>query len=215
MGNNFKQGQYTPRQTNMEIPQAQPMEMPRGTVSLKDNVSANRNSTIATRSQATTDVGRKVEDLINEIKKLSLKDIQMIREVVEKANKSLVISIPDDTRKQMDSFHKDIIKLNGSLSRSESLASTVNRGLRNVLFFVAGIVLICSLLIFYAGQKQKEARDKISEADYRMQVADSLVNEAHDQIFKVDRYRDYGIWMVNHYGTQSCYYRRFLRNNVK
>ena len=141
MGNNFKQGQYTPRQTNMEIPQAQPMEMPRGTASLKDNVSANRNSTIATRSQATTDVGRKVEDLINEIKKLSLKDIQMIREVVEKANKSLVISIPDDTRKQMDSFHKDIIKLNGSLSRSESLASTVNRGLRNVLFFVAGYCL--------------------------------------------------------------------------
>ena len=84
-----------------------------------------------------------------------------------------------------------------------------------MLLFVAGIVVICFLMIFHAGQKTYKAKKRISYANYRLQVADSLIHEAHDQIFEVSCYRDYGIWMVNHYGPQTCYYRRFMKSRSK
>lgn len=201
MGYNYKQGQYAPKRV---IPKPEPVQA--SSEQQQPNGRASPSSTAPTtakpvKASAVAEETMRRADEYVDCKMTAITDqINTFDKAVGKIPPEVPVNMPEDVSKKLDEFKKNLTELDKKLEQVKKIKTIINNWLIKGLFFVAGIVGICFMVVCWTAVRKADADMRFKDADRKYQELQKAINRYDSAQNARDTYHDFGIWMVQRYG---------------
>lgn len=211
MSVNRRQGQYAPKQNG--IPQPVWSESTAGRQESGAAIPKVRQTALPVRpvtaSKVSEEAIRRADEYVENRMTELTSAIKSLKNTIDSLPKSIPVSIPEKVEKEMREFKTKADALPETLRKIDDVKSLTDKWMVKGLFFVAAVVTVSILMATCAGRKLAEADDLTKAAEADKHYADSVLDEARKAITIRNTYYDFGLWMVDRYGTTGRDYVRF------